>query len=456
MSSKTPDFFQELFFPTQVQSVVNGKEPILDIFPTDNWIGGFLDYIEISETPSAYAIMMGFFAISSVVGRKIFLKWMGDPLFLNLWIFLMGEAGTKKDTAVMQIMTLLDPLRDFLPQFLPSQITTAALTQHLAYEIKPAQKPTVVNEKHKKRVDRDVIHCRDMNKNAEGILISKEASLFFGGGTYNKDLVGLLCELYDCPKHHMKTTLGSGEIKLKNGFMNVILNINLKIFENELPNSVHAGGFLSRFMFGVHVGPLAKKVSIPDLKRGDLFTVLSKGLRKIATRKGQFGWTPAAKEFYDKWYCARQEKDSVIEGYQSRKPIHMLKLAMLLILAEGGPLQITINHLEKAIRLMDFFDTSICSVLEGSSMDSQIQPAYAILKRLSKPEIYKVGMALQDLHPQVYRTIKKAKLDFYGVVNELLTMNRIENVRMPNGKAGIKVTKRYEKQLDNHYKGEKK
>ena len=68
------------------------------VFP--DWIDQYMEYARASASPKIYHIWTALSALASAVQRKVWWDWEYAKLYPNLYIFLTGESGSKKGTAL--------------------------------------------------------------------------------------------------------------------------------------------------------------------------------------------------------------------------------------------------------------------------------------------------------------------------------------------------------------------
>ena len=71
------------------------------LVPRDSFMGRYLAYMQSQETAHIYDFWCGLWCISTACGRNAYVARPRAPVFLNLYIVLVGESGVpRKTTAV--------------------------------------------------------------------------------------------------------------------------------------------------------------------------------------------------------------------------------------------------------------------------------------------------------------------------------------------------------------------
>jgi hypothetical protein len=70
--------------------------------------------------------------------------------------------------------------------------------------------------------------------------------------------------------------------------------------------------------------------------------------------------TRDAEHFYREWYVTKRseftDSNKFFAGYFERKPDHMLRLAMILAIADGGDFELAQGHLQKAVSILNWIE----------------------------------------------------------------------------------------------------
>jgi len=193
-------------------------------------------------------------------------------------------------------------------------------------------------------------------KDSRGFLVSGEFADFV---TYDPQAFIILTDLYDT--HYNEDWKNS----FKNTGVDVLKNPNLTMlgasspvhFKECLPTASITGGFIGRTLLiyedkRSRINPLVDRPEI-EFNPEELVGYL----RELKNVKGEFSWTDSGKRMFKEWYQElRENEDKRREddtGTEQRLNDHVLKIAMLLQLAEDKDnLIITAENVRAAVELL--------------------------------------------------------------------------------------------------------
>ncbi len=118
------------------------------------------------------------------------------------------------------------------------------------------------------------------------------------------------------------------------------------------------GGFLGRFVLPTNTSLKSIKLqALPQLNNSllDLRYSLIHDLQHIAKIRGLFTLDEDVQVAYKSWFEAGEylNKHVIDKGFFARKPVHLLKVAGLLSVAESDDLVVKMPHFEAAMRILD-------------------------------------------------------------------------------------------------------
>lgn len=304
-----------------------------------NWLQAYAEYTAESESPDSFHLWTGLSVIASAVGRKIWLDQGIYTLFPNLYVILVGPPGrVAKSTSIRLGRTILLGVEDVV--FGPDSVTREELIRQMG-------------------------KVGGKDKNAEMTIHSTElSSLIEPSGV---PMIQFLTDIYDGDFKWRYSTKGSGRDTLNNPLLNILAGTTPSWIAEGMPADVIGHGFTSRVIFVYEEVPrhLNPDPLPPDEK---LVHALKQDLIQISTLKGQFVWDGEqgdkgepgyvkgpAKEAYHQYYkdiAGTQPSDYRVEGYHWRKKVHLLKVAMLLSLAERDSLVIKAVDIHTAWELL--------------------------------------------------------------------------------------------------------
>jgi hypothetical protein len=191
-------------------------------------------------------------------------------------------------------------------------------------------------------------------KRAEGFLYASELTVMLGKQRYNEGMIDLLTDFADAPNYWSYSTKGGGKIELNNVCIVMLGCSTMDLLGDAIPQKGFGGGFLARIILIVQQ-QTQRSFAIPKEQDKTIKRELADFLARIRKRSGQFTFSPDGLRWYEDWYhsCRDIDNDLRLNGYFERKPDHLLRVAMLLALAEEVDLILTPDLLQRAERILN-------------------------------------------------------------------------------------------------------
>lgn len=177
--------------------------------------------------------------------------------------------------------------------------------------------------------------------------------------TSGMDMVVFLTDIYDSPSEWSHKTKMGGTQKIIAPYLNLAGGTTPDWIARSLPLDTVGIGLTSRVLFVYQdtprIRPWRPKLTPEQIQLGEY---LAYDLRKISTLTGEFSFDVESEKLYDKWYKARLDNpntsgDPRLNGYFERKPVHVLKVAMIIAASRHDDLVITVEDLELAWGLLE-------------------------------------------------------------------------------------------------------
>lgn len=294
-----------------------------------NFLRAYLEYTKESESPDTYHIWTALSAVASVTRRKV---WVDQGLYIlypNLYVALVGPpARTAKSTAIRLGRRLI--------QGIPG-VTIGPDS---------CSREELIREMAGSKLD---------DQCAMTIHSSEFSSIIDVSGIM---MIQFLTDIYDCdfrdPKGWRYSTKTQGKDEVRNPYLNMLVGTTPSYIADALPNNVIGHGFTSRMIF-VHEEVERLINPRPGAEDTEMAQELISDLRHISFLSGAFRWTEDGMKTYDDFYRGLYKTipaDYRMEGYHWRKKIHVLKVAMLLSLAESDALTLTERDITAAIQML--------------------------------------------------------------------------------------------------------
>lgn len=362
-----------------------------------SWLDAYLVYTAESESPEEYHLWTGISAIAGALRRRVFFDMGYFILYPNMYIVLVGPAGRcKKSTAMRVGRQMLSGVPGL--EFTTDSVTRERLIQDLSQAFKDGQ-------------------------SAMTAYSSEFASLLTSSGM---DMVVFLTDIFDCPSEWSHKTKSGGTNKIKFPFLNLEGATTPDWISKAMPLDTVGIGLTSRIIFVYQDTPRIRD-PFPKLspEQKVLGTMLIEDLGKIADIAGEYYLTDEAKEIYTEWYKARTETpnptgDPRLNGYFERKPMHLLKLAMIVSASKKDETLITAEDLVDAMKLFDRVEIRMPQVFASvgkNPINADKEEVLATIK--AHPE----GLPLSYLLDKFSHALRKDEL--WEVLDTLFVIGRI-------------------------------
>jgi len=306
-----------------------------------NYLKSFVSLLENTEIPPKFSIWCGIASILGTLERRIWLNQGVFRVYPNFFIILVAGSGQKKSTAIRVAGGLLKKLTS-PPLLIPQKLSKEQLISDLA-------------------------------ESCGGTIIADELATFIGQKDYDQGMGAVLTTLWDCEDFEYKTFKRGAE-KIENGYLSLLGGTTVELLRKALPRDAIGGGFSSRVMF-VYEDQRAAPVSWPEfdenleLRKQELVDYLN----KIALLQGPINITVEAKEkfkniYHDRYFNSDLRSNINLLGYENRRHVHLLKVAIALMVSEAPKLVIQRHHITGADLLLQEVEERLPFVMDLIAM----------------------------------------------------------------------------------------
>ncbi len=376
----------------------------------------------IQESPNIFNLWAGIVTISGALRRKVWIPHPPKRLHANVFVILVSPPGrSRKNSAITVSMDLLEDISGVT--ILAEDITREALLKDMAN----CQSRFMYN-------DKPVEH-------SSLIAVSSELSVFLGFKELK--LLATLCDLYDARNRFVYKTKGKGTDHILAPWLTLFGGTTPDWLVSSLPMDAHGGGFTSRVIFVVsEERGKAKSRGNPPKAALALYDDLAHDLRAIAVQSGEYQWAPDAGTYYDEWYEEYYEKDMTkivspwLTGYYERKPTHIVKLAMILSMAENDSLILEKHHIESSMNMLGLTEIEMPRAFKGSGRGNLSQDIWNVLDLIQKRK----KATFSDI--LVVNTANFSKTTLEEILDTLVAS---KNIKKEAGDNGVFYYKPYKK-----------
>ena len=304
----------------------------------ENWIDKYMRYTNNTETSDLFREWVGVSVLASVLQRKIWLDLGHLIVYPNMYIVLIGPPGkARKGTAIKPGLKLLNELGI---QLGAESITREQIIRRMVAARKVISLPE----------DDSII------SHSSFTVIAPELTVFLGYN--NPKFLSDLTDWFDCADTWRYETKNMGIDEIVGVWFNLLGATTPGLLQSALPQDAIGGGLTSRMIF-VYSDGAGKIVPIPFITPEEL-KLREDILIELEERYVMSGIIKPTKEFLEAWvdwrYYAETHKPFDVEilmPYVERRPIHLLKLSLIMNAARTTSLILDVQDLEAAKNLLE-------------------------------------------------------------------------------------------------------
>jgi len=283
-----------------------------------------------SESPLIYHRWTLISAVSALLGRGAYMHFGHQKIHPNMYVCLLGDAGTRKSSAISIGKTLLSSVG--YDKFARERSSKEKFIKDLGegFSTINSGKPSVkgkVLDILDSAVSGEPPAIEDMEP-SEVYICAGELEDFLGQG--DSQFISLLTNMWDNLPHYTHGKMTSADIFIKEPTLNMIGGATPTTFNSVFPPEVIGQGMMSRLIL-VYGAGVHKKITIP--KRPDpaklaIYQELFKHIKNHGA--GEYTYDDGAYEVLDDVYQSDMDLgDFRLENYLNRRLTHWLKLCIV-------------------------------------------------------------------------------------------------------------------------------
>jgi hypothetical protein len=387
-----------------------------------NWVDSYMLYMENTESARIFHKWTALSVIASCLRKKVFLGIGRIDIYPNMYVIFVGPPGEpRKSQAISFGMEFLSQIPDIVTS--ADAITPQALIEDLEKCAIDEQMPDGSTYQH-----------------ASLTITSKEFESFLGAKIENTKMITYLTDLFDAQKIPWKyRTKHAGNNVIPSVFLNLLAATTPESIASSLPSSAIGTGLTSRIMFA-WADKKYKKVCYPEETPEEIILKekLLKDLYLISRMVGEFTFSSDCKKKFEVWYNnydsnsrTRLCKDPAFTGWYARKPLYILKLAIIYSAATSHNMVVTWHHILSAITTIEGTELLMPNVFKAvgrSTIAADVDLVVEIVKA-------RKWITEKQLLALVWRDIDSNKLD--NVLNTGIRSGKIRrSYEGPKGEIG--------------------
>jgi len=341
-------------------------------------------YTAEQMSPDEFHQWTALIAIAGAIRRRAFFDMTYFLLYPNLYVVLVAPAGKCKKSTCLRLGRQL--LREVPGVSFTSDSTT------------------------RERLILDLSQAYADGHSSMTAYSSEFASLLTSSGM---DQVVFLTDIYDSPDEWTHRTKIGGTNKIKAPWLNLEGATTPDWIARALPLDTVGIGLTSRIIFVYADTPRVRdwhpKLSKEQMQ---LKGLLIHDLQLIAGITGEYKLTKDADELYTAWDSARQitppsVDDPRLAGYYERKPMHVLKVGMILAASQNSELMITPENIQAAIDLLTAIEKRMLRVFAAVGKNPLSYDVEQVLGAICM----RPGIKYQELLTMFKHSVRKEELD---------------------------------------------
>ena len=389
-----------------------------------NFIDSYLHYIGHSESPTTFQRWSIITALSAWLGKRFYLKHGHSQINSNMYVMLMGAAGTRKSTAIKVASKLLK--KAGYSTFSSSKCSKEQFLVDLAAT---GQKDT--GDGYDSILDKNLWGDDAAEETSMGdceIFVNPDEFNDFVG-LNNIEFLSLLGSLWDWSGSYTHSKLTSKSVFVKDPCVSILAGNTSTGFSLAFPKESIGQGIFSRLLL-IHGESNGNKIAFPRPPKEEATAALIQCLLQIrAIAQGEAELQPEAKqlleEIYNTW---RPIDDTRFDSYSNRRFTHLLKLC-LIHAASRKSNSISCNDVVLANTVLSHAEHSMAKALGefGASQKSDItNKVMVLLTNTASPLTFK------DIWKHVINDVNTAT-DLRGILENLIFADKIFKVTGSQG-----------------------
>lgn len=350
-----------------------------------SWLKAYLAYTAESESPEEYHLWTAVSVIAGALKRQVFFDMGYFLLYPNMYVVLVGPPGRCKKSTAMRIG------RDILKGTPGAKFTADSTTR-----------------------EKLIINLTQAHKDGASAMTAHSTEFATMLTSSGMDMVVFLTDIFDCPPVWEHDTKSGGKNTIKGPYLNLLGATTPDWISRAMPLDTIGVGLTSRIIFVHHDTP-READAIPKLTDAQkaLAQLLVTDLIAISTLSGQFQLSPDAYEIYNKWYRDRVGNpnptgDPRLAGYFERKPMHMLKLSIIVAAAKRDGLTIEAADMTDAMNMLERIEARMTKVFVGVGRNPIHADKEAVLAAII--EASPMGLSMGELLARFNYSLRKDEL----------------------------------------------
>jgi len=352
------------------------------------FIEDYLTYSSGNEAPTLFHHWASIATISATVGKRVWFTqghWALNP---NLYIIFVGNPANGKSTAMKIARGMVKKTK--LAQICPASITKERMTELLAATESPCIQKIL--RPGSNGSEPTTYEFRQLS-----IFANELVTLLSVSGV---SMIEFLTDVWDEDDDFEVQTKRSGNDFILHPYITLLGCMTPKITTSLLQQNIISGGLVRRCIF-----PFSQESREPipfvviEPEQYAAHDRCLKSLTRISEARGEFQFEPEARATFSAWYIKNKNRLNAnpnlpfADYFQSKSEL-VIKLSMLLSLAESNSLLITTPHVTESLSLLSRTEKNLSKVFRDLGDNKQANLAEKIMEMLEggpvlEKEIYR-------------------------------------------------------------------
>jgi len=305
-----------------------------------NWLDGYVQYTQETESPTVFHQWCGITALAAVLSDRVRYNQSAYMVYPHLYTILVAESGrVRKSTAIRIACKLIKEANVTGMKIISDAATPEALVHEIAVQAAATKQLT-----------------RILIDGSELVVMLKSDQARRGE---TRNILHILTKLYDHEYPYTHSTKTRGVDTITHGAVCLLGATTEAWLRDMFPPSAAQGGFIPRCIFvKATKASVTKILPYPLLNDAPLRKGLLADLKAIAALAGEAKASEDGRVWYEKWYTGPFQKlvadaeTPDTEGFYGRYQVYVEKLALLMSVCESNDLIIRARHFQRAATLM--------------------------------------------------------------------------------------------------------
>lgn len=393
---------------------------------TSNLLRLYIHHTGTTEVPDEFHLWSCLSMIGAAVSDRVwFEKFKGSKLAPNLYVILVGPSGIGKEIAIRTASKFLEKVPRV--NLYRGKVTAPSLIDYLCSEQKTEAGDW-------------------LPQNTKLFLVTPELAMSVGVGGKADDFVKFMTEIYSGDYTLREGTRMHGQKRIENPCVNWLAGTTRQWLFDSVSKEAILSGFFARIGYVEARYNLEKRVTEPSypLDYKEVTDYIGAYVKALTRLEGVFTMSEQAKEMRAQWYKNRPAPDdeALLPSWK-REDDFILKLAMVLSLADGMDLVIDKRHVMKAQQLSRGIQKKMPTLMIAAMSPREADGLQFVAKVLEENERLPHSTLLRIAGNRGIMAFQLRE-----IMDTLRQQNLVEVVPQGYGKGGLVYMWRRKKHMD--------